>query len=91
MALFSYLFENIPYILEKTWEHLYLFLISWSLAVITGIFIGVLSTRGGNEKIGRIVLSITGATQAVPSTAVIALVFIFMGIGALPATFALFI
>lgn len=91
MALFSYLFDNIPYILEKTWEHLYLFLISWSFAVITGIIIGILSSRGGKEKIGRVVLSITGATQAIPSTAVIALVFIFMGIGALPAMFALFI
>lgn len=91
MELFSYFFENIPYILEKTWQHFYLFLISWSIAVVTGIFIGIISTRPGKEKIGRGVLAVTGATQAVPSTAVIALVFIFMGIGALPAMFALFI
>jgi osmoprotectant transport system permease protein len=91
MELFSYLFENFPMIMEKTWEHFLLFLISWSIAVAVGIAIGIFSTRPGKEKIGRVVLSITGATQAIPSTAVIALVFIFMGIGALPAMFALFI
>ncbi len=91
MELFSYLFENFPMIMEKTWEHFLLFLISWSIAVVVGIAIGIFSTRPGKEKIGRVVLSITGATQAIPSTAVIALVFIFMGIGALPAMFALFI
>jgi osmoprotectant transport system permease protein len=91
MELFSYLFENFSMIMEKTWEHFLLFLGSWSIAVVVGIAIGIFSTRPGKEKIGRVVLSITGSTQAVPSTAVIALVFIFMGIGALPAMFALFL
>jgi osmoprotectant transport system permease protein len=91
MELFSYLIENFSFILEKTWQHFLLFLVSWLAAVVVGITIGIFSTRPGKEKIGRIVLSLTGATQAIPSTAVIALVFIFMGIGSLPAMFALFL
>ncbi len=91
MELFSYLMNNFQYILEKTWEHFYLFFISWVFAIAVGMFIGIWTTRPGREKIGHAVLSVTGATQAVPSVAVIALVFIYMGIGALPAIFALFL
>ncbi|MFP4362347.1 MAG: ABC transporter permease, partial [Spirochaetia bacterium] len=40
---------------------------------------------------GTILLSITSAAQAVPSIAVIAVVFIFVGIGSTPAIFALFL
>ncbi len=91
MGVFEYMSRNSEYILEKLMEHIFLFLASWSIAVVVGIAIGVLVTRPGKRKIGRVVLAVTGATQAVPSIAVIALVFLFMGIGATPAVFALFL
>jgi len=91
MNIFTYLLENPDYILEKTFQHLYIFIISWSFAVITGIIAGIFITREKNKKIGRIILVITGITQSVPSIAVIALFFLFMGIGFITAAFALFL
>lgn len=91
MEVFEYMFNNSGYILDKLLEHIVIFLVSWSMAVVVGIAIGVFVTRPGRRKIGRFVLTLTGATQSVPSIAVIALVFLFMGIGAAPAIIALFI
>ena len=85
MEVLEYMFENSGYIMERLLEHIFhlpYFLEHGS------------SGRGCNcdfcyqaraQKTGKLVLSITGATQAVPSIAVIALVFLFMGIGAAPA------
>ena len=91
MEVLEYMGENWSYILEKLWQHFYIFLISWTIAIIVGVLLGIFITRPGKEKAGKVVLSITGAAQAVPSIAVIALIFIFLGIGALPAIVALFI
>ncbi len=91
MEVFEYMVENWSYILEKLWQHFYIFLISWALAIVAGILLGIFVTRSGKEKIGKVVLSISGAAQAIPSIAIIALIFVFLGIGALPAMVALFI
>jgi osmoprotectant transport system permease protein len=91
MGAFSYMAENPDYVLEKLGEHFYLFVVSWLIAVAVGLGIAILSTRPGREKAGRVLLSVTGAAQAVPSIAVIAIVFIFLGIGSTPAVFALFV
>ncbi len=89
--MIAYISENTGYVLEKVVEHLYLFAVSWAAAVVVGLLIAIYSTRPGRRKIGQTVLSITGAAQSVPSIAVIAVVFIFLGIGAAPALFALFL
>jgi osmoprotectant transport system permease protein len=83
--------QNIPYVIDKFVQHIYLFVISWAAAVLVGLGIAIFSTRPGRRKLGQTILSITGAAQSVPSIAVIAIVFIFMGIGAAPALFALFL
>jgi osmoprotectant transport system permease protein len=89
--MFNYIVDNFSYLLEKLREHVMLFLFSWVAALVVGILIGIVATRKGNERSGKILLAVTGAAQAVPSIAVIAIAFIFMGIGATPAIFALFI
>lgn len=91
MDIFSFLIQQPYYVLDKLWQHFYIFLFSWSIAVGIGLLIGIFATRSGKEKMGRWVLSVTGAAQAVPSVAVIALVFLFTGIGPVPAIIALFI
>jgi len=91
MEVLEYMFENSGYIMERLLEHIFIFLTSWSMAVVAGVAIAIFVTRPGHRKAGKLVLSITGATQAVPSIAVIALVFLFMGIGAAPAVVALFL
>lgn len=89
--MFHYLATNADYVLEKLGQHVMLFIVSWALAMILGLFIAIISTRPGNERAGKILIAITGAAQAIPSIAVIALSYIFLGIGAAPAIFALFI
>ena len=91
MNIFSYVIDNPEYILEKTLEHLYIFFVSWSIAVVVGVSIGILVTRQSRKKMSNVILAVMGATQAVPSIAVIALVFMFVGIGATPALIALFL
>lgn len=87
----TYVIENQYLVLTATWQHFYLFVCSTLVATFIGIFTGIFVTGEGQEKLGRLVLSITGAAQAVPSTAVVALAFIFVGIGATPAIIALII
>lgn len=91
MDIFSFLLQQPYYVLDKLWQHFYIFLFSWSIAVVIGIAIGIFATRPGREKLGRGVLSVVGAAQAVPSAAVIALVFLFTGIGPIPAIISLVI
>jgi osmoprotectant transport system permease protein len=89
--MFQYIAERPNYILYKTWQHFYLFLISWAIAAVVGIAIGIFVTRPGRKKAGNAILSITGAAQSVPSIAVISLVFLLLGIGDTPAIVALFV
>jgi osmoprotectant transport system permease protein len=89
--MLQYITENPGYILEKVWQHFYLFIISWAIAVFVGIAIGIFVTRPGRKRIGQAILSVMGAAQSVPSIAIIALVFILLGIGATPAIVALFL
>ena len=70
-------------------QHLALFGISTLFAIASGMVVSIISTSEGNEKIGRVLLSISGMAQAVPSIAVVALVFLFVGIGMKPAVIAL--
>lgn len=89
--MLTYLSENFSTLLVKLWEHTYLFLGSWAVALLFGVSLAIFSTRPGRQRLGRTLLSITSAAQAVPSIAVIAIVFIFLGIGAAPAMVALFL
>ncbi len=89
--MITYLTENWSTVLEKLGQHVTISMESWLVAMIVGLAIAIISTRPGNEKIGKVLIAITGAAQAVPSIAVIALSYIFLGIGAAPAIFALFI
>lgn len=89
--MINYLANNTDYVLEKLGQHVMLFLESWIIAMAVGLAIAIFATRPGKEGIGRVLLSVTGAAQSIPSIAVIALAFIFLGIGAPPAIFALFI
>jgi osmoprotectant transport system permease protein len=81
-------------ILSTTWEHLFLVLVSLSLAILTAIPLGILAAR--NETLGQTVLGIVGVIQTLPSMAL--LVFMMplfalfeMGIGPAPAIMALFL
>src|SRR6056297_1024800 len=91
MGFIEYIAINYTEIGIAVWKHFYLFAISMFFSVLIGISLSIFITAEGREKIGRILLAVTGAAQAVPSVAVVALVFIFVGIGAKPAIIALVI
>lgn len=91
MTIIQYILENHQKILTLTFQHFYLFLISTIFAFVFGMLVSIFVTREGNEKIGRIIVTMTAMGQAVPSIAVIALSYFFLGIGAKPAIFALII
>jgi len=71
--------------------HIFIFLVSLTFSIIIGIAISIFITQEDKKKVGRLILSVTGAAQSVPSLVVIALIFIFVGIGIRPAIIALII
>jgi osmoprotectant transport system permease protein len=89
MDLAVFLMENKSRVALLLIQHLYLFFISMLFALIIGISIALLVTRPGKEGIGSLILTLTAATQSVPPVAVIAVVFIFVGVGGLPSIIAL--
>ncbi|MCF7928224.1 MAG: ABC transporter permease [Spirochaetales bacterium] len=89
MEFVTYIQEHYLDIGQAIFEHFYLFLVSTIIALVIGVGISILVTREGKERIGRLILSITATAQAVPSLAVIALVFLLVGIGFKPAVIAL--
>lgn len=91
MNLFQYISENYQRIISLFIEHFFLFLFSIIIATIIGVALSIFATEEGREKIGKLIVSITGAAQAVPSIAVIALVFIYVGIGKVPAIISLIV
>ncbi len=91
MNLFQYVSENYNQIFGLFVEHFFLFLFSLIITIIIGIALSIIVTDEGKEKIGKVIVSITGAAQAVPSIAVIALVFIYVGIGKIPAIISLIV
>jgi len=91
MNLFQYVSENYNKIFGLFVEHFFLFLFSLIITTIIGVALSIVVTEEGREKIGKTILSITGAAQAVPSIAVIALVFIYVGIGKTPAIISLIV
>ena len=71
--------------------HIFIFLVSLTFSIIIGMAISIFITQEDKKKVGRLILSVTGAAQSVPSLVVIALIFIFVGIGIRPAIIALII
>jgi len=91
MNILSYYFNNFGKIMSALEVHIFIFLIALTFSTVIGIAISIFVTREGRKKIGRIILSIMGAAQSVPSLVIIALIFIFVGIGIKPAIIALVI
>lgn len=73
---------------KTTYEHLFLVLISLSLAIVVAIPLGIVSAR--NENVGNTVLGVVGVIQTLPSMALLVFMIPLFGLGALPAIAALF-
>ena len=91
MNILFYYLNNFDRIISALEVHILIFCISLTFSIVIGVAISIFVTQEGREKIGRIILSIMGAAQSVPSLVIIALIFIFVGIGIKPAIIALVI
>lgn len=74
---------------QRTREHLALVAISLGLALLVALPLGVLAAR--RQRLGQVVLSMTGLLQTLPSLAVFVFMIPLFGIGAKPAIAALFL
>ncbi|HIW70244.1 MAG TPA: ABC transporter permease [Candidatus Limosilactobacillus merdipullorum] len=87
--MMSFLNEYGTDLLLKTWEQLYISLISLSLGIVVAVPLGIVLTRF--PRTAKVIISITSMLQTVPSLALLALMIPIFGIGKLPAIVALFI
>lgn len=88
-SLFDFLSENGIELIVKTWEHIYISLISILLGIIVAVPLGVLLTRV--PKIANFILGLLNVLQTIPSFAILALFIPLLGIGLVPAIVALFL
>ncbi len=75
-------------LMKNTFEHLFLVLVSLTLAILVAIPLGVLAAR--NETFAQTVLGIVGVVQTLPSMALLVFMIPLFGLGAIPAIAALF-
>ena len=91
MNAFDFMLRNWREILALTGEHLWLVVVSTTIAVGVGIPVGLMLTRRASLK--RPVLAVANVLQTVPSLALFALLIPLrhVGIGWRPAVIALFL
>ncbi|ARQ07509.1 ABC transporter permease [Macrococcoides canis] len=87
--MLTFLQENQAELLQKTWEHISISLLSLVAAIIVAVPLGIVLTK--SDKLAKVVLSITSVLQTVPSLAILAMMIPFFGIGTVPAVIALFL
>ncbi|CDQ41630.1 MULTISPECIES: ABC transporter permease [Virgibacillus] len=75
-------------LLVKTWEHLYISLAAIILGVLVAVPLGIVLSRKPN--FADRFISFIGILQTIPSLAILAFFIPIMGVGKVPAIFALF-
>jgi len=83
---------HVDTIVERIWartlEHLLLVSVSLFLGVVVAVPLGVLAAR--RPWLGHGVLAVVGGVQTVPALALLVLLVVWLGLGAVPAIVALF-
>lgn len=75
-------------LLKTTFEHLFLVVVSLSLAIVVAIPLGIYAAR--SARFGQYVLGVIGVIQTLPSMALLVFMIPLFGLGAIPAIAALF-
>lgn len=86
----NYLINNFNEILNLTYTHIYITILSTIPSIILGIILGIIFSRKRLIKIGKVLLTAFGIFQSIPSIAFVALIFIYTGIGVKTVVLALF-
>lgn len=89
MNAFGYMVHNWPEVGQKILQHLGIVAVAVSGSLVIGLALGILVSRPRLQAVGRGIIAITGIMQSIPSIAVIALIFVYTGIGPRTAIIAL--
>lgn len=89
MNTFQYLSRNWPEVSAKIAQHLGMVGVAVVASLIVGLVLGIVVSRPRLQKVGRAIIGVTGIAQSIPSVAVIALMFVYTGIGPRTAVIAL--
>ncbi len=89
MNPFPYLAQNWSDVSQKILQHLGIVGIAVAGSLVIGLLLGILVSRPRLQGVGKVVIAVTGIAQSIPSIAVIALIFIYTGIGPRTAIIAL--
>lgn len=89
MNAFGYMVQNWPEVGQKILQHLGIVAVAVSGSLVIGLALGILVSRPRLQAVGRGIIAITGIMQSIPSIAVIALIFVYTGIGPRTAIIAL--
>lgn len=89
MNAFQYLSRNWPEVSAKIVQHLGMVGVAVVASLIVGLVLGIVVSRPRLQKVGRAIIGVTGIAQSIPSVAVIALMFVYTGIGPRTAVIAL--
>ncbi|RMC40768.1 MULTISPECIES: ABC transporter permease [unclassified Lactobacillus] len=76
-------------LIVKTWQQIYIAIISLSLGIIVAIPLSVFLLK--IPRIAKIIISITSILQTIPALALLAMMIPLFGVGRLPAIIALFL
>ena len=87
--LIDFFQEHGSQLLFKTWEHIYISLISVALGVLVAVPLGFLLSR--TPKFADKFMALVGIVQTFPTLAVLAFFIPLLGIGKIPAIVALFL
>ena len=88
-SLLDFMWQQRDKLLGQTLTHIGLTFVSLFIAIGIGLPVGILITR--KQKLAGTVLGIAGVFQTIPSIALLGFLIPFLGIGAKPAIFALFL
>lgn len=72
-------------------EHIELVAISGGAAILTGVLLGVLLSRAWMKRLAEPLIQILNIGATIPTLAVLALSMSFLGVGKIPALFALWV
>lgn len=79
---------DIEYLIQ---QHIWLVVISGGLAILAGIPLGILLSRPFMARFAEYAMQVFNIGTTIPTLAILALSMSFLGIGTVPAVFALFI
>lgn len=80
-----------PNVMRYFREHILMVITSLTLSVIVGIPVGIMLTRPGMRALGKVAENLVNIGQTIPSLAILALFYLYLGFGFNTAVFALWL